>query len=81
MITTNKIWFENERIFANLNDGRIVGMPLIWFPRLENATEAQRLNYELWNDGSWIHWEDLDEDLSTEGFITFSKNSIETVLH
>ena len=81
MITTNKIWFENERIFAILNDGRIVGMPLIWFPRLKNATEVQRLNYELWNDGSWIHWEDLDEDLSTEGFITFSKSSIETVLH
>ena len=81
MITTNKIWFENERIFANLNDGRIVGMPLIWFPRLKNSTEVQRLNYELWNEGSWIHWEDLDEDLSTEGFITFSKNSMKTVLH
>ena len=80
MITTNKIWFENERIFANLNDGRIVGMPLTWFPRLHNATESQRLNYELWNDGSWIHWEDLDEDLSVEGFITFSKNSTQAVL-
>ena len=81
MITTNKIWFENEHIFANLNDGRIVGMPLIWFPRLKNATDIQRLNYELWNEGSWIHWEDLDEDLSTEGFITFSKNITEAVLH
>ena len=80
MVTTNKIWFENKRIFANFNDGRILEMPLEWFPRLENAIEAQRLNYELWNEGSWIHWEDLDEDLSIEGFITFGKNSAQIVL-
>ena len=80
MITTNKVWFENERVFANLNDGRVAGMPLTWFPRLQNVTESKRLYYELWNDGIWIHWEDLDEDLSVEGFITFSKNSVQAVL-
>jgi len=80
MITTNKIWFENERIFASLNDGRIVEMPLNWFPRLANATETQKLNYELWNDGAWIHWDELDEDLSVEGFITFSKNNVAVAL-
>jgi hypothetical protein len=29
--------------------------------------------FELWNNGKWIHWEDLDEDLSAEGFLVFQK--------
>ncbi len=75
-IKAKKIWFDDSRIFAELNDGRMIGMPLTWFPRLEHATEQQRNNYELWNDGAWIHWEELDEDLSAEGFLSFSKGPI-----
>ena len=47
-------------------------MPLSWFPRLQNATIEQRENYELSPFG--IHWEELDEDLSFEGFFKFNKN-------
>lgn len=70
------IWFDAQRVFAEYHDGRIVGMPLSWFPRLEKANDKQRRNYELWNDGAWIHWEELDEDLSADGFLTFSKDLI-----
>ena len=72
-LTAQKIWFDSERIFAVLNNGKIVGMPLSWFPRLQKASSAQLNKYELWNDGKWIHWEELDEDISAEGFLSFTK--------
>ena len=68
------IWFDPQRIFAEFQDGRVVGLPLSWFPRLEKANDTQRKHFELWNDGEWIHWEELDEDLSASGFMTFNKN-------
>ncbi|MFN8346550.1 MAG: DUF2442 domain-containing protein [Spirosomataceae bacterium] len=74
-ITATRIWFDDSRIFAELNDGRVVGMPLVWFPRLKQATDAQRTNYELWEGGAWIHWEELDEDLSAEGFLSFKREA------
>ena len=70
------IWFDAQRVFAEYHDGRVVGLPLSWFPRLEKANDKQRKNFELWNDGAWIHWEELDEDLSADGFLTFSKELI-----
>ena len=70
------IWFDTQRIFAELHDGRVVGLPLSWFPRLEKANDKQRKDFEFWNDGAWIHWEELDEDLSAEGFLNFSKELV-----
>ena len=70
------IWFDTQRIFAELQDGRVVGLPLSWFPRLEKANDKQRKGFEFWNDGAWIHWEELDEDLSANGFLNFSKELV-----
>ena len=69
------IWFDPQRIYAEFTDGRVVGMPLAWFPRLQKANDIQRKQFEFWNDGAWIHWEELDEDLSADGFLTFQKES------
>ena len=33
-------------------------------------------DFELWGEGSWIHWEQIGEDLSTEGFFSFTKTNI-----
>ena len=54
-------------------DNKIASMPLSWFKRLQNASEKDLLEYELWNENSWIHWEKLGEDLSVEGFFTYRK--------
>jgi len=43
-------------------------VPLVWYPRLLQATAAQRQNWELLGDGEGIHWPDVDEDLSAKGF-------------
>jgi len=65
------VWFAENRIFVELSDGRIVGCPLNWFPRLEKASEQQRSQWELICGGTGLHWAGIDEDLSVEGFLTF----------
>lgn len=58
-----------ETIFVELLDGRTVSAPLVWFPRLSQATGEQLDNWELLGDGEGIHWPDLDEDLSVAGLL------------
>lgn len=54
---------------VQLMDGRKISVPLVWYPRLLKATPAQRNNWRVSGGGYGIHWEDLDEDLSTEGLL------------
>ena len=61
-----KIWFENERIYGLTYDGKTVWQSLLWYKRLNGATDEQRNNYEMDDEG--IHWYDLDEDISFESF-------------
>ena len=67
----NKIWFANENIYIQTVSGEERSHPLSWFPKLLNASDQERLNYKLSPFG--IHWENLDEDLSFEGFFSYSK--------
>ena len=46
-----------------LNDGRMVTVPLAWFPRLLEATPKQREQWEFIGGGIGIHWEAIDEDI------------------
>jgi hypothetical protein len=63
------VFFTEETISVDLMDGRTIVVPLIWYPRLLNATPEQRLDWELCGGGYGIHWEAIDEDLSTEGML------------
>jgi hypothetical protein len=54
---------------VSLRDGRVISVPLAWYPRLLNATPAQRNNWKIAGGGYGIHWPDVDEDLSTEGLL------------
>ena len=58
-----------DELSVRLMDGRTISVPLVWYPRLLNATEAQRNNWRIIGGGYGIHWEDVDEDLSTEGLL------------
>ncbi len=73
MFTINKVWFDGDKIFVELNDLRVIGTPINWYPNLSKATSEQRNKYELLGNGRWIHWNEINEDLSAEGFLTFSK--------
>jgi Protein of unknown function (DUF2442) len=61
--------FTEETISVDLMDGRTITVPLTWYPRLLNATEQQRAKWEICGGGYGIHWEEIDEDLSTEGML------------
>lgn len=54
---------------VELADGRIISVPLAWYPRLVHATPAERNNWELYAANRHIHWENLDEDISVEGLL------------
>ena len=63
------IWFTEDMLYVRLEDGREVGIPLEWFPRLLKATDEQRKNWRLIGSGIGIHWEDIDEDLSVRKLV------------
>ncbi len=58
-----------ELLTVSYDDGRIVSLPLKWYPRLNRATPAQRRNWELIGRGYGVHWPDVDEDLSADGLL------------
>jgi len=61
--------FTADEMLVSLRDGRTIVLPLAWYPRLLAATPQQRDDWRLIGDGYGIHWPQLDEDLSTRGFI------------
>ena len=60
---------DTDRLSVELMDGRAISVPLVWFPRLANATPEQRANFEVAGGGYGIHWPEIDEDLSTEAML------------
>lgn len=61
--------FVDDAMQVSLTDGREIRVPLEWFPKLRDASPAQRRNWGLIGKGIGIHWPDLDEDLSLEGLL------------
>jgi len=61
--------FTEDTLAVDLMDGRTIIVPLVWYPRLLDATPEQRRNWKLSSAGYGIHWPDIDEDLSTEGLL------------
>ena len=61
--------FNDDALSVALMDGRVITVPLVWYPRLLNATEAERNDWQLSGGGYGIHWPIIDEDLSTEGLL------------
>ena len=61
--------FSDDALSVSLRDGRIITVPLVWYPRLLNATPPQRQNWKVAGGGYGLYWPDIDEDLSTEGLL------------
>ncbi len=66
-ISATEVKFDDDTMWVSLNDGRTLGVPLAWFPRLLLAKPADREKLELSPGG--IHWDDLDEDISVAGLL------------
>lgn len=63
------VHFDADSMWVELTDGRKLGVPLAYFPRLFNATPEQRAHFIISGGGIGIHWEELDEDISVEGLL------------
>ena len=59
--------FDDDQMWVDLDDGRTLGIPLAWFPRLLHASPTQREQFTLSRAG--LHWDELDEDISIAGLI------------
>lgn len=68
----SQIWFDDSKLYVRLMDGREIGVPIDWYPRLRDASEAARNDWRLIGRGQGIHWEAIDEDLSVAGFLKIS---------
>ena len=58
-----------DALSVTLTDGRVVSVPLVWFPRLADASPRQRSDWELIGGGIGIHWEAIDEDISVASLL------------
>ena len=65
--SAKSVRFDDNSMWVELSDGRTLGIPLVWFPRLLHATPEQRQKCELSVNG--IHWHELDEDISVTGLL------------
>ncbi len=59
-----KVWFSSGMMWVELTDKRVLGTPITHFPRLMHASEADLANYEISGNGTGIHWDAIDEDIS-----------------
>jgi hypothetical protein len=66
-ISATAVRFDEDIMWVDLSDGRTLGVPLAWFPRLLKATHAQRAKVELSRVG--LHWNEIDEDISVAGLL------------
>jgi hypothetical protein len=67
LVKANRVWCDRDSLWVDLSDGRTLGVPLAWFPKLLRATPAQRERVTISTRG--LHWEELDEDISAEGLM------------
>jgi hypothetical protein len=62
-----EVRFDDDAMWVSLDDGRTLGVPLAWFPRLLHATRAQRAQVRV--SAAGLHWEEIDEDISIAGLL------------
>ena len=65
----SNVQVDDNRLTVDLMDGRTITVPLAWYPRLLDATPAQRQIWQVAGGGYGIYWPEVDEDLSTEGLL------------
>jgi hypothetical protein len=65
----NHLTVTEDTITAQLTDGRVISVPLVWSWRLSEATPEQRDHYEIIGKGQGVHWPDIDEDISANGML------------
>ena len=65
----------DDYLILELEDGRVLSVPIAWYPRLVHGTEAERQNFQISGAGFGIHWPELDEDIGIAGLFLGKKSS------
>lgn len=63
-----KVWFDNNRIYVQLQNGNVFNRPLEAFPTLMSANSIEREDYEINRYGDALRWKKLDEDIHVSSF-------------
>lgn len=66
--------FSEKSVRFVLADGREISAPLAWFPKLQNASTAERKNWKLIGKGVGVHWPSIDEDISVSALMHTKSN-------
>ncbi|TPG10001.1 DUF2442 domain-containing protein [Sphingomonas oligophenolica] len=66
-VRATSVEFDEDQMWVRLDDGRTLGVPLAWYPRLLLGSPADR--NKVWISPSGLHWDELDEDISIEALI------------
>ena len=64
-----QVRFDSNAMWVALADGRQLGIPLAYFPRLLKASPAQRKRVVISGGGTGLHWDELDEDISVPALL------------
>jgi Protein of unknown function (DUF2442) len=78
-ISATSVCFDEHTMWVDLADGRTLGIPLAWFPRLSHATPAEREQVEVSRTG--LHWEAINEDISIAGLLAGRPDDARSRLH
>ena len=65
----SSVEFDSSMMHVFLSDGRVVSVPIVWFPLLSDAVPEQREKYEIGGGGVSLHWPEIDEDLSVANLL------------
>ena len=68
-VLAQDVWFDEDNIWVLLADGRQISVPLAYFPKLLSSPKSELMDYVISGGGVGIHWDNLDEDISTEGLL------------
>jgi hypothetical protein len=60
---------DEDTLTVELTDGRVLSVPIGWYPRLAHGSSAERNHWRLVGSGRGINWPDLDEDISVENLL------------
>ena len=66
--SARSVRFDDNSMWVDFSDGRILAVPLAWFPRLLHAASEQRLQFAITQNG--LHWDELNEDISIAGLLS-----------
>ena len=66
-VSATRVRFDLDSMWVDLSDGRTIGVPLAWFPRLLQSTPEQLEQVRISSRG--LHCEALDEDISVAGWL------------